>query len=50
MKNGIQCCGTILEVGGHDVHHILEHLCKHGEELLEGAVQVGSPNTGEGPF
>ncbi|KAL6339362.1 hypothetical protein AAG906_028094 [Vitis piasezkii] len=42
--------GAVLESSGDDVHILLEHLRESGEELPQGAIQIRSPHSREGPF
>ena len=50
VGSGIRCGGAVLESSGDDVHILLEHLREYGEELPQGAVQIRSPHSREGPF
>ena len=50
IDSGIRCGGAILEGSGDDVHILLKHLHESGEELPQGAIQIRSPHSQEGPF
>lgn len=32
-RNGVECCCTILEIGGDDLHNLLKSLRQPGQEL-----------------
>ena len=50
VGSGIRCGGAVLESNRNDVHIRLEHLRESGEELPQGAIQIRSPHSREGPF
>ena len=50
VGSGMRYGGAVLESSGDDVHILLKHLREFGEELPQGAIQIRSPHSREGPF
>ena len=50
VGSGMRYGGAVLESSGDDVHILLEHLRESGEELPQGAIQIRSLHSQEGPF